>query len=120
MRAQPLGDFHGAVDGLSAYGFVYEAPLFGLSRFERVSHHDVPESRRWSDRARQSLCAARTGQQTEFGLGQTDQIIAVFCDANVAGERELEGASKGGSGNRSDDGFGMVSHIAKALSKKPP
>jgi len=54
------------------------------------------------------------------GLGQTDQIVAVLSDANVARKRELEGPGQSSPGNAAMTGFGMVSHSAMALSKDPP
>jgi len=52
---------------------------------------NVHQGRRRSDHAWQSLCAAGARQQAELGLRQTDQIVAVLGDANVARKRELEG-----------------------------
>ena len=80
--------------------------LFGIARTGRPPHKDVDEGRRRSDRARQSLCATGAGQQAQFGLGQTDQIVAILSDANVARERELECPGKSGPRNRGDDRLG--------------
>src|SRR6266481_4576446 len=106
MRAEPFCNFHRAIDGLAADGFVHKALLFGVTRIERPPHKDVHEGRRRSDDTWQPLCATGAGQQTEFGLGQTDQIVTVLSDAKVTRKRELEGPGKSSPGNRSDDRLG--------------
>ena len=103
MRAEPFCDLHRTIDGLATDGFVNKTLLFGVTRIERPPHKDVHEGRRRSDRAGQPLCSTGSRQEAEFGLGQTDQIVAVLSDANVARKRELEGPGKSGPGNRGDD-----------------
>src|SRR5260370_18492923 len=99
MRAEAFFNFHRAIDGLAADGFVHKALLFGVTRSERPPHKDVHEGRRWPDGAGQPLWTARTGQKTEFGLGQTDQIVSGLSDAKVTRKRELEGPGESSPGN---------------------
>ncbi len=65
------------------------------------------------------LCAARAGQQADFSLGKTDQVVTVFGDAEVASEGELEGPSKGGTGNRGDDRLGHALAQCHCLVEEP-
>src|SRR6266478_6294289 len=45
MRAEAFCNFHRAIDGLAADGFVHKALLFGVTRIERPPHKDVHEGR---------------------------------------------------------------------------
>src|SRR5260370_24354282 len=113
MCRKQLCNLHRAIDGLAADSFVYQVLSFGVARIERLPHKDVHKCRCRSDSARQPLCAAGALQETEFCLGQTDQIVAVFSNPKVASESELEGAGYGCSGNGGRD------RLWHALAQRP-
>jgi len=73
-----------------------------LGRSDRLAGHDHPQCLLRSDKARQPLGAARTGQQAELDLGQTD-ACSRHRDTEVAGERQFEAAAQSGAVQRRDD-----------------
>jgi len=97
-----------------------DKPLgFGFTRTERLAHKNVPKRSRHADGARKPLRSACAGQKTEFRFRQSDQIVAIFGDADVAGQSKFKSAGKSGAGNGRNNRFGIVSQIAMALSKNP-
>src|SRR5216683_5021059 len=47
--------------------------------------------------------AAGAGKETKLRLRQSDQVVAILSDTEIAGERELECAGQGRAGNGGDD-----------------
>src|ERR1700692_4185855 len=119
MFRQMLCNLHRAIDGFALDRFVDETPGFGLTRTERLPHENVPERGRHANGAGEPLCSAWGGQKTEFRFRQSDQIVAVFGDANVAGQSEFESAGKSGAGDRGNDRLRHRLADRHGLIKKP-
>jgi len=62
-------------------------------RVDGIAHKDVHERRRRPNRARQPLRAAGARDKSQVGLRQSDQVVAILGDTEIAGKRELESAS---------------------------
>src|SRR5882672_3734070 len=102
---QSTGDLHCPIQRLTAYALVDKAKPCSFLRVDGIAHEHVHESRRRSDGARQPLRAAGPGDESQVGLRQSDQVVAILGDAQIAGERELECASQTCSGNGGDYRF---------------
>src|SRR6201981_799172 len=105
MFRQMPGNLHRAIDGFTLDRFVDKTPGFGFTRTERLAPKDGPKRGRHADRARKPLRSTCAGQKTKFRFWQSDQIIAVFGDADVAGQSKFKSAGKSGAGNGGNNRF---------------
>src|ERR1700739_2633617 len=99
------GNLHRAIDGFTLDRFVDKTPGCGVARTERLTHKDVPKRGRHADSARKPLRSTCAGQKTKFRFWQSDQIIAVFGNADVAGQSKFKRAGKSGAGNGGNNRF---------------
>jgi len=89
------------------------SPFFNASlAADRIAADDHLDREFGTDRARQPLGATRARQQAEFHLGQAKPCV-LGCDAEVAGERDLETAAERGAMNGGNDRFRRVLHLAQ-------
>lgn len=73
-----------------------------------------------SDCAGQPLRAAGARKEAKLSLRQSDQVVAILSNTQIAGECELESTRQGGSGNRGDDGLWHGFAQGHGLVEKPP
>src|ERR1700756_2473624 len=105
MFRQMPGNLHRAIDGFTLDRFVDKTPGFSFTRTERLTHKDVPKRGRHADGPGKPLRSTCAGQKTKFRVWQSDQIIAVFGDADVAGQSKFKSAGKSGAGNGGNNRF---------------
>src|SRR5258708_31586144 len=73
-----------------------------------------------SNGARQPLSAAGAGKETKLRLRQSDQVVAILSDAEIAGESKLECAGQGCAGNGCDDRLWHALAQRHGLVEEPP
>src|SRR6202007_2889533 len=115
MFRQMPGDLHRTINGFTLDRFVDKTPGFGLARTERLTHKDVPKRGRHPDGPGKPLRSACAGKKTKFRFWQSDQIIAVFSDADVAGQSKFKSAGNGGNNrfrHRLADRHGLIEKSA--------
>src|ERR1700730_2071271 len=91
-------NLHRAVESLAADGFVHQPLPFGFTWSEGKTHEDVHERGWRSDRAQQPLRAAGAGKKSKVRLRQSDQVVTILSDTQIAGERELESTGQARAG----------------------
>src|SRR5216683_109333 len=85
--------------------FVHQPLPFGLTWSEGNTHEDVHERGRRSDGAGQPLRAPGPGNESKVRLRQSDQVVTILSDTQIAGERELESTGQACAGNGGDYWF---------------
>src|SRR5229473_3855679 len=98
-------NLHRAIERLAADGFVHQPLPFGFTLSEGNTHEDVHERGWHSDSAWQPLRAAGAGKKSKVRLRQSDQVVTILSDTQIAGERELESTGQARAGNGGDYWF---------------